>query len=120
LFATVAARLILEGYEHSAPGALARSHGICSGPACVLIGVLVATTFALGALTPVDGDVVFWVFLGASMPLAAVRGYGGCEVLAFPNAITGRSDRVGCMLFTPIDRAEARRRERADTATATA
>jgi hypothetical protein len=27
---------------------------------------------------------------------------------AIPNAITGRSDQVGCILYTPIDRAEAR------------
>jgi hypothetical protein len=29
-------------------------------------------------------------------------------VLAFPNAITGRRDRIGCILYTPIDAAEAR------------
>jgi hypothetical protein len=46
------------------------------------------------------------------MLLAAVRGYGGCEVLAFPAAITGRRDRIGCILYTPIDAAEARHRAR--------
>lgn len=50
-----------------------------------------------------------WVFLGASMLVGAARGYGGCEVLVFPNALTGRQDQVGCVLYTPIDRAEARR-----------
>jgi hypothetical protein len=53
--------------------------------------------------------VVFWVFIGSSMLLGAARGDAGCEVLAFPNAITGRRDRIGCILFTPIDAAEARR-----------
>jgi hypothetical protein len=64
---------------------------------------------AARATTAVDGDVVFWGFVGASMLLGAVRGDGGCELLAFPNAITGRRDRIGCILFTPIDAAEARR-----------
>jgi hypothetical protein len=60
----------------------------------------------------VHGDVVFWSFLGASMLFAALRGYGSCEVLAFPNALTGRGDRVGCVIYTPIDAAEARHRAR--------
>jgi len=41
------------------------------------------------------------------MLLAALRGYGGCEVLAAPNLLGGRRDQFGCILFTPIDRAEA-------------
>ncbi|MGH2383231.1 MAG: hypothetical protein ACRDG7_18690, partial [Candidatus Limnocylindria bacterium] len=45
---------------------------------------------------------------GASMLVAGARGYAGCEVLAFPNAITGRRDRIGCLLYTPIDSAETR------------
>lgn len=50
------------------------------------------------------------IFLGTSMLLAAARGYAGCEVLAVPNWLLHRDDQVGCMLFTPIDRAEQRRR----------
>jgi hypothetical protein len=34
----------------------------------------------------------------------------GCEPCVGPNLITGRRDQIGCVLFTPIDRAEARRR----------
>jgi hypothetical protein len=33
-------------------------------------------------------------------------------VLAIPNAITGRRDRIGCILYTPIDAAEARSKQR--------
>jgi hypothetical protein len=44
----------------------------------------------------------------SARPPAAVRGEAGCEMLAFPNAITRRKDRIGCILFTPIDAAEAR------------
>ena len=57
-------------------------------------------------LTSTHGDVVFWVWLGASMLVGTACGDGGCEVLAFPNAFTGRRDRVGRILFTPIDDAE--------------
>jgi hypothetical protein len=50
------------------------------------------------------------VFYGASMLLAAARGYAGCEVLALSNWILRRDDQVGCLLFSPVDHAEGRRR----------
>ena len=112
LLATAVARLVLAGYARYAPEAFASRHAIWSAPACSLIAILFALSFALSALTPADGDVVFWVWLGASMVLAGAAGYGGCEVLAFPNAFTGRRDRIGCIVFTPIDVAEARYRGR--------
>lgn len=40
--------------------------------------------------------------------LCSAGGYGGCEALAFYNLLTGRRDQIGCLLFTPIDAAEAR------------
>jgi len=49
------------------------------------------------------------VFLGGSMLLAAARGYGGCESLAFSNWLLRRDDQVGCLLFGPLDRLEAER-----------
>ncbi len=48
------------------------------------------------------------VFLGASMLVAALRGRGGCESLAVSNWLLRREDEVGCALFTPLDRFEAR------------
>lgn len=50
------------------------------------------------------------VFYGASMLLAALRGYGGCEVLAISNWVLGRDDQVGCFVLSPIDYMEHRRR----------
>jgi hypothetical protein len=99
--------LVTAGYERYAPESLARRHSICSGPACVLVVAVLGVAIALVVATPVD-EVAIWSFFGASMLVAAVRGYAGCEVLATPNAITGRRDRIGCVLFTPIDTAEAR------------
>jgi hypothetical protein len=110
--ATAAATLVTAGNARYAPDALTRRHAICSGPTCALAAVLVAAAFGVGAATPAHGDVVLWAFLGISMLLAAARGDGGCEVLAFPNAITGRSDQIGCLIYTPIDAAEARHRAR--------
>ncbi len=56
-----------------------------------------------------------FMFYGASMLLAAARGFRGCEVTAISNALLRRDDQVGCALFSPIDVAEAsvRRRGRA-------
>ena len=48
------------------------------------------------------------IFYGASMVLAAVRGYAGCEVLAVSNWLLRRDDQVGCALFLPVDHAERR------------
>lgn len=50
------------------------------------------------------------VFLGGSLLLAALRGYGGCESLAISNWLLRRDDQVGCLLFSPLDRAEKRGR----------
>jgi hypothetical protein len=47
------------------------------------------------------------VFYGASMLLAAARGYAGCEVLAFSNWLLRRDDQVGCLVLSPIDQFES-------------
>jgi hypothetical protein len=112
ILSPVVARVVLAGYERWAPDAFGSRHLVLSAPACSLIAILLALAVAVSAVTPADGDVVFWVWLGASMLVAGAAGYGGCEVLAFPNIFTGRRDRIGCVLFTPIDTAEARYRAR--------
>ena len=100
--------LLTAGYGRFAPESLAGRASISSGPACLLIAGVIAAGVALAALTPVNG-VAIYGFFGVSMLVAALRGYAGCEVLAIPNSISGRTDQVGCMIYTPIDRAEARR-----------
>ena len=55
------------------------------------------------------------LFYGASMLLAAARGYAGCEVLAVSNWLLRRDDQVGCLVFSPIDQLE-RRAEPTDAA----
>src|SRR5260370_2252404 len=50
------------------------------------------------------------VFYGASMLLAALRVYGGCEVLAISNWVLHRDDQVGCFVLSPVDYMERRLR----------
>jgi hypothetical protein len=50
------------------------------------------------------------LFYGCSMLLAAVRGYAGCEVLAVSNWLLRRDDQIGCLVFSPLDQLEHRRR----------
>jgi hypothetical protein len=109
LLATVASWPLLLAFERYAPNACGGELRVCSPAACVLVALLLAAAAGVGVATPAQGDVVFWGFLGVSMLLAAARGDRGCEVLAFPNAILRRRDRIGCIIFTPIDAAEARR-----------
>ena len=110
--ASGAALLITAAYRRLAPDALARRQAICSGPACWLIATVIGAAVAIDVLTAASGEVALWVWLGGSMLVAAARGYGGCELLAIPNLISGRRDQVRCILYTPIDRAEARRAAR--------
>jgi hypothetical protein len=109
LLATVGFEAVRAGYERYVPGGIGSRAGTCWGAACWLLAIVVAALIPLAAFTPVT-DTSLWIWIGASLLLAAVRGYGGCEILAFPNALTGRRDQVGCILFTPLDQVEAHRR----------
>ncbi len=48
------------------------------------------------------------LFAGASLLLAAARGYAGCEVMAISNWLLRRDDQVGCVVFSPIDAVEGK------------
>ena len=71
-------------------------------------GLWFCLNFAIGAALfsiPFTRDAAA-LFFGASLLLAAARGYGGCEVMAISNWLLRRDDQVGCVVFTPIDEAE--------------
>jgi hypothetical protein len=53
------------------------------------------------------------LFYGTSMLIAAVRGYGGCEVFALSNWAWRRDDQIACPVFHPVDVAERRATTRA-------
>lgn len=48
------------------------------------------------------------LFYGVAMVVAAIYGYAGCELFAFANRINGRTDEIGCAVFSPIDAVEGR------------
>ena len=81
-----------------------------TGPAAAVInivvtlGVVVVTVFVFPAISFIGFGAV--LFYGASMLLAALRGYAGCEVLAVSNWLLRRDDQIGCMLLSPIDHLE--------------
>lgn len=62
--------------------------------------------FSIGAVIFLVAPDPALIFYGTALLLAAVRGYAGCEVLAFSNAVRRRSDEVGCAVFSPIDAIE--------------
>lgn len=66
---------------------------------CGIAAVLVLNPFTADAAA---------LFYGASMLLAAVRGYAGCEILAISNTLLQRNDEVACPLFAPVDEIETR------------
>lgn len=68
--------------------------------------VNIAVAVALFAIPATRGAAL--LFYGGSMLVAAVRGYAGCEVTAVSNWILRRDDQVGCVVFAPVDAAEAR------------
>jgi hypothetical protein len=82
-----------------------------TGPVSTTINIVVLVALVL---TPLYAPPLSFtsnaalVFYGASMLLAAVRGYSGCEVLAVSNWILGRDDQVGCLVLSPIDNLERR------------
>jgi hypothetical protein len=106
LLATAGFEAVRARYERYVAGGIASQAG--TGAACWLLAIVLGAVIPLDVLTSVTFT-SFWLWIGASLALAAARGYGGCEILAFPNALTGRRDQVGCIALTPIDRAEARR-----------
>ncbi|MCI0606703.1 hypothetical protein L0156_27270, partial [bacterium] len=50
-----------------------------------------------------EGQMGALTFLGASLLFAGWRGDSGCEVMSIPNALFGRTTRLACLFFSPID-----------------
>ena len=77
-----------------------------TGPVATCVNAAVFTPLFLIPATA-GGALLFY---GSSMLVAAARRSGGCEVTEIANVALGRDDQVGCVLFGPIDAAEAGRR----------
>ena len=110
LLTAAVAVLVRAAYRRRAPAQLASRHAL-SGPGLSVLGVMIGIATALTFVSPVDAPAI-WLFFGVSMLVAAVRGQGGCEVVALPNVLFGREDRVSCVLYGPLDAVESRHRRR--------
>lgn len=110
LLAAAVAWLVRLAYRRRAPERLAARHAL-AGPGLWVLGLVIALATALTFVTPMDAPAI-WLFFGVSMLVAAVRGQAGCEVVALPNVLFGREDRVTCVLYGPLDAVDARHRLR--------
>ncbi len=90
--AAVMLALAIRG-RSAAPLRFYGSAGHLINGAIVVAAIVVLTSAAL-------------LFYGASMLLAAVRGYAGCEVFALSNLLWRRDDQIACAIFSPIDAIE--------------
>jgi hypothetical protein len=88
-----------------------------TGPLPTTLNILVFALLVSAASVPAIAFVGFaaFVFYGASMLLAAARGYGGCEVLAASNWVLRRDDQVGCLVLSPVDNLEKQRLQASST-----
>ncbi len=111
LVAAAVAWLVRLAYQRRAPERLTRRDAL-SDPGLWVLGLVIAIATALTFVTPIDAPAI-WLFFGVSMLVAALRGHAGCEVVALPNVLFGREDRVACVLYGPLDAVEARHRLRA-------
>lgn len=69
------------------------------------IGALIAVTPVALVYLYVEpaGEFATVTYIGASLILMAVRGDGGCEVMAFPAVVVGKFTHLVCIAFSPID-----------------
>jgi hypothetical protein len=88
-----------------------------TGPLPTTLNILVFALLVATASVPAISFIGFaaFVFYGASMLLAAARGYGGCEVLAMSNWLLRRDDQIGCLVLSPLDNLEKQRHEASGT-----
>lgn len=73
-------------------------------------GALIAVTPVVLVYLFVDpaGATSVEIYVGASLLVMAVRGDGGCEVMAFPALLIGEFTHLVCIAFSPIDWVEER------------
>lgn len=65
-----------------------------------------AVNYGIGGLLLVNWTTPALLFYGASILLAVVKGYAGCEILALSNLLRRRDDQLACAVFSPIDALE--------------
>ena len=83
---------------------------VATGPIATVVNILVFAILVGLAYVPAISFIGYaaLVFYGASLLLAALRGYAGCEVLAASNWLLRRDDQIGCLVISPIDQWDQR------------
>ena len=84
-----------------------------TGPVATAINIIGFAILIAISFVPAISYVGYaaFVFYGASMLLAAISGYAGCEVLAVSNWLLHRDDQIGCLVLSPLDQLEHRLRQ---------
>lgn len=83
-----------------------------SGPFHLYGAVGYAVNFGTAGLLLAIWTTPALLFYGASIVLAVVKGYAGCEILALSNLLRRRDDQLACAVFSPIDALESAPRDR--------
>lgn len=84
--------------------ALAGERLEATGPGAMVANVALAVLlFSIETTRPAAA-----IFVGASLLLAAYRGYAGCEATAISNWILRRDDQIGCVMLAPFDAIDTR------------
>ncbi|HEV2216475.1 MAG TPA: hypothetical protein VGV88_02775 [Candidatus Dormibacteraeota bacterium] len=85
-----------------------RSRLEATGPVPTIVNIAVFALLVSTASIPAISFFGFaaMIFYGASLLVAAVRGYAGCEVLAASNWMLRRDDQIGCLVLSPVDQWE--------------
>jgi hypothetical protein len=65
-----------------------------------VLALLLTPWYAPGLRFTSDGVLAY---LGVAMVVALIRGQGGCEVMAIPNWLLDRHDRLACPITAPAD-----------------
>ena len=86
--------------------------------AVVASGLLVALYIVGPSGLPIvghgKGQLAAITFLAVSLVIAGARATPGCEVMAIPNLIFGKNADLICLIFSPVDRLEAKLRRKRD------
>jgi hypothetical protein len=79
-----------------------------------LVALYVAGASELPILGRGRGELATVTFLGVSLVIAGVRAVPGCELMAIPAVIFGKSAELACLIFSPLDRLERKLRRKRD------
>jgi Family of unknown function (DUF6410) len=82
------------------------------GAAVLTLPIYVVLGLAALGLVDYAAQFALFAFLGISLLLAGLSGYGGCETLAIPNLLLNKRYNVACILFSPLDWVEYKLWER--------